>query len=328
MALSAAEKQRQYREKRDSDPERRAKFLKQQKERYQSDKDLGRRKLVSDLTGREKRHQRRYWKGKQRLSRQKRKADSVALNMTPPLTPEINIQEQPGLSRQLKQAKRNKMRGTSKLVREKKVLLIKLRESERKTEKYRKRWERLKSSHKSGNPDTPRAKTKKLLRCFSSKTVRKTLDFHHVLVAQLRENCKQRSKRIAVTRLITGNIMKRYRFTEWSKKETGANTKHDQMRNKKGSLSVRLRVQVRQYFEQDDVSRIITGMKQTVTKKKIKKQKRLLLVTVENIHKKLVAETNANISFTTFWRLSPSGLKLPHIMKGTAAYVGHVTISK
>ena len=108
MALSAPEKQRRYREKRDSDPERRAKFLKQQKERYQSDKDLGQRKLVSDLTGREKRHQRRYWKGKQRLSRQKRKADSVALNMTPPLTPEINIQEQPGPSRQLKQAKRNK----------------------------------------------------------------------------------------------------------------------------------------------------------------------------------------------------------------------------
>ena len=135
--------------------------------------------------------------------------------------------------------------------------------------------------------------------------MRKTLDFHHVLVAQLRENCKQQSKRIAVTRLITGNIMKRYRFTEWSRKKIGANTKHDRMRNKKGSLSVRLRIQVRQYFEQDDVSRIITGMKQTVTKKKIKKQKRLLLDTVENIHKKFVAETNANISFTTFWRLKP-----------------------
>ena len=80
--------------------------------------------------------------------------------------------------------------------------------------------------------------------------MRKTLDFHHVLVAQLRENCKQRSKRIAVTRLITGNIMKKYRFTEWSRKEIGANTKHDRMYNKKGSLSVRLRVQVRQYLNE------------------------------------------------------------------------------
>ena len=46
MALSAAERQRHYMEKRDSDPDRRAKFLKQQRERYQSDNKLGRRKLV------------------------------------------------------------------------------------------------------------------------------------------------------------------------------------------------------------------------------------------------------------------------------------------
>ena len=41
MALSAAEKQRRYREKRDADPVKRAKFLKQQQERYKKDKKRG-----------------------------------------------------------------------------------------------------------------------------------------------------------------------------------------------------------------------------------------------------------------------------------------------
>ena len=58
MAFSAAEMQKRYRTRRDNDPKRRAKFLKTT--RYQSDKELGRRKLVSDMTARETIHQWRY----------------------------------------------------------------------------------------------------------------------------------------------------------------------------------------------------------------------------------------------------------------------------
>ena len=50
MALSAAEKQRRYRAKRDADPERRQKYLASKQEKYKKDKQQGKRKLVKDMT--------------------------------------------------------------------------------------------------------------------------------------------------------------------------------------------------------------------------------------------------------------------------------------
>lgn len=191
MPLSAAEKQRRYRERRDQDPEKRANFLQKQKERYQTDKAVGKRKLVSDMTAREKRQQRKYWKVKQRDFRQRRTIEIDIINMTPPQTPIQMIDPEP--SRQLKQSKRKILRETSKVYRDNEWLKIKLRTAEKKAQMYRKRWERLAESHKAHeNIDTPRTKTKKLLRCYSAKVVQKTLDFHHALIAQLKENYKEK----------------------------------------------------------------------------------------------------------------------------------------
>lgn len=311
MPLSAAEKQRRYRERRDQDPEKRANFLQKQKERYQTDKAVGKRKLVSDMTAREKRQQRKYWKVKQRDFRQRRTIEIDIINMTPPQTPIQMIDPEP--SRQLKQSKRKILRETSKVYRDNGRLKIKLRTAEKKAQMYRKRWERLAESHKAHeNIDTPRTKTKKLLRCYSAKVVQKTLDFHHALIAQLKENYKEKSKKLAVARLITGNVLKKYKFSEYGKNEIGVKARHWSSRyKKKGSLSTRMQLTVKKFFERDDVSRIITGQKRTVTRKKIKKQKRLLNDTVQNQYKKFIAETNEDISFTTFWRLKPFWVKRP-----------------
>ena len=53
--LSAAEKQRRYRARRDVDHERRQQYLNKEKERWRKDIDEGRKKKVSDLSEREKR---------------------------------------------------------------------------------------------------------------------------------------------------------------------------------------------------------------------------------------------------------------------------------
>ena len=47
MAVTAAERQRRYREKRDADPQQRAKWLSYQKTKYQKDKLQGKKKLVN-----------------------------------------------------------------------------------------------------------------------------------------------------------------------------------------------------------------------------------------------------------------------------------------
>ncbi|KAG7509526.1 hypothetical protein JOB18_046864 [Solea senegalensis] len=57
--LSAAEKQRCYRARRDADPEKRAQYLNKEKERWRSDREEGRKRKASDLSEREKRAQRK-----------------------------------------------------------------------------------------------------------------------------------------------------------------------------------------------------------------------------------------------------------------------------
>lgn len=62
MALTNAEKQRRYRERRDMDPSRREEHLKKRNEKYKNDVQVGRLKKISDMTPREQRKQRKEWR--------------------------------------------------------------------------------------------------------------------------------------------------------------------------------------------------------------------------------------------------------------------------
>ena len=59
MPLSAAEKQRRYRQKRDNDAQRRAEYLQKEKKKYEEDLASVKKKLVGQMTDRVKRHQRK-----------------------------------------------------------------------------------------------------------------------------------------------------------------------------------------------------------------------------------------------------------------------------
>jgi len=66
------------------------------------------------------------------------------------------------------------------------------------------------------------------------------------------------------------------------------------------------------FFTRDDNSRITTGKKQTVTKNKIKEQKRLLLNSLTNLHAKFCSEhPDNNISYITFTRYRPFYARQP-----------------
>lgn len=67
--LSNAEKQRLYRLRRDSDPERRNAHLLKKKQKYERDKREGKRKLIKDMSERGKRSQRREWRQRKQRSR-------------------------------------------------------------------------------------------------------------------------------------------------------------------------------------------------------------------------------------------------------------------
>jgi len=67
MAITPAEKQRRYREKRDNDLERRSSYLAKQTNKYIKEKETGKRKLIGDMSVGEKRSQRKYWKNSKRM---------------------------------------------------------------------------------------------------------------------------------------------------------------------------------------------------------------------------------------------------------------------
>ena len=79
---------------------------------------------------------------------------------------------------------------------------------------------------------------------------------------------------------------------------------------KRGTISTRLRKEVHAIFERDDNSRI-TGVKQTITRNKVKRQKRLMLDTLRHLFSKYQSESNQVISFTTFFRVKPFCVKCP-----------------
>lgn len=57
--------------------------------------------------------------------------------------------------------------------------------------------------------------------------------------------------------------------------------------------------------ENDENARLMAGKRDVITRKKVKKQKRLLGDSLENLHKKLIAESLFQMSYATFCMLKP-----------------------
>ncbi|KAK3769233.1 hypothetical protein RRG08_005180 [Elysia crispata] len=64
--LTAAEKQRNYRKRRDADPLRRQEYLLKEQEKYKCDVEAGKKKHVANMTDREKRSARKKWRNYKR----------------------------------------------------------------------------------------------------------------------------------------------------------------------------------------------------------------------------------------------------------------------
>lgn len=83
--LSAAEKQRLYRQWRDADPEQRAEYLEKRKQGFARDIETKKRRRITDLSEREKRAERKAWRQRQQRCRQRQ-----AGVLTPPSSKSFN----------------------------------------------------------------------------------------------------------------------------------------------------------------------------------------------------------------------------------------------
>ncbi|CAC5381580.1 unnamed protein product [Mytilus coruscus] len=231
------------------------------------------------------------WRNQKRRQRKAKKDIENAL--TPPNSPMNDEndaeQPQPQISHQKAQSIRKWNRQKSKCYRDLAILEKKLTNATRQVDMYKKRLDTMKI-----DAESHRKKTRRLLRLFPRKqteTIRKTLNVHFAIIKQMREKYKKRKSKLMVDCAVIGRVTRKYKITNHLREELGmyCNTK---TRTKHGTKVIRLTKQVQAFFQRDDNPRMTTGIKRTLTKNKIKHQKRLMLDTLRNLYSKFEAENS------------------------------------
>ena len=325
MPLSNAERQRLYRIRRNADPGRRAQYLTKKKEKYKADIQLHKRLKVADMTVRQQRQQRREWRSRQKLCREKQQqfCKEMQVEMTPvgaDCTVSSSTQETTPTATTSRSSRGRKLvsRNRSSLYRENLRLRESVQKCNAKIECYRKRLQRLHAKNRKA--DTPRKATRAMMKRQNKAEIKKTLTFHHALVAQVKDKYGQAmsgdSKR-AVVSAVAGQVIRKYRLLKVltshvgiSKKMVLKVTRGIVRKQNVRALSESSRQKVVDFYERDDVSRVCTGTKQTVTRHGVKKQKRLLSDSVKNTHRKFVGE-GGQLSYAKFCKLRPFWIVCP-----------------
>lgn len=271
------------------------------------------RKNISQLTEREKRKTRKQWIERAKKYRDKKKLSEQRIENichTPPESPDLN-QHLPDCmpstsrvdsGRKLRRKNREKLKNEiKKLKKENKTL-------RKKANKFRQKCYRLQSA----SYDTPQKNVKKLLKGQNcSAAVKKSLVFSEVLSKQINENFRQEKvikKKRNIVNIISGKIMKKYRFFNCIGSLTSHRIlKHKTEPNEATKNKVIARKDVISFLEEDENSRLCAGKKETVTKLKLKKQKRFLNDTLINLHKKFTTSfpQHEKMSYSTFCSLRP-----------------------
>ena len=329
-----AEIQRAYHERL---KEKGAEAAEKERRRWHARRQLKKVKVIADLCERDKRAVRRKWRTTKaeyrRSQKNKESGTPPASGCTSPMGAQRGRPKVP-------YRRRKAYMMISKLN-------VALESAEAKSHKYKMRWLRLKRTsdkrtnqceqydnsstpkvyHLNANTpskSTPRSKTRYQLRHVTTPTphMKKSLLFHNVMAEQ-NENARKSRMSQKVPFSVPQQILKKYRLANFARKvgytvsavyTVSASTKVNKKlgRGHANALDDATKDLVQGFFERDDNSRLTSGKKQTVTKNKIKKQKRLLLDTVENLHKKFCSEYTSNcISYPAFARLHPFWVRLP-----------------
>lgn len=309
MALTNAERQRKYREKRDNDAARRAEYLRKKQEKYLQDLASGKRQLVSDLTYRSQRYQRKQWREQQKRHRENIKNAPVILS--PPHTPE------PGPSHQQISSSKRRERSRAKCYRDNEKLKKELEIEKKKASKYMRRWLREVEKQKE-KVETPRTKTKRILRGLQiniktnevkkrKQNVKRTLLFHFAMNEALKQKYKGSSNKFkkSLSEIATASVLRKYRLTKKTRKCMGMQNTATKRQQNLLTKRRRLDQDIHSFFERDENSRMTPGIKQTITVRKMKKQKRLLTASLQELYNKYIIETKEKISYSSFCRRKP-----------------------
>ena len=330
MPLSSKEKMRRYRERLKADPDKHAEYKARDRDRWHDRVEAGTTKTIAQLTKEEQKKQRAAWRKRKREQaiREKRNENALRAVETPPMSPNDEQNDEPVAPVPIAQipldgrAESNKKKGRKKLRHKERKCYKDLKETkrklsvaERKSEKYRKQAARLRIQLKPPNPGTPNSKTDELLKNTKvPNNIRKKLVYHHTMVDNLKSYTQKLRRGKAM--LFDRRVMRKYGTMKMLRQDFGDHwhkicPKSD-MANWEPRNSVKY--SVRKFFERDDVSRLCAGKKETVTRSKVKRQKRYLLDTIQNIHKKYLSlNPSKSVSYTWFCKMKPFHVIKPNI---------------
>ena len=214
------------------------------KERYRRRRETGKLKSVSLLSTREHRYEKKRWKVNQQRKRAKDRENREIQNYlsmnSPPESPDVQAQDNQNRDVPCARNERGgkadsiqtpKQIGRKKVNRNRRKVYHDLQKSQKKLEnalqkvdKYRKRLDRLTKKHTT--EQSPRTKARKQMRGGHG-NLRKTLVFHNTLVSQLRQTYHQKKikEKQIISKVIAGNILKKYRLVYAAHKELGISYK-------------------------------------------------------------------------------------------------------
>ncbi|KAG8246083.1 hypothetical protein J6590_092929, partial [Homalodisca vitripennis] len=204
------ERQRRYRE-------RMSEEKKEEKRKYDRDrlarlKAENKIKKISDMTPREQRKMRKYWK-ERNLVRSLKNKSLKEVTDTPPASPLQDVREE---SEQKRRGRKKIRRDKAKAYRTIAKQQEKIKELEKKLGKYKKRLHREKKKHLIDSSPSPRKEVRNILRGEKvSPRVRKQLFLGYALEKQLKSQTKEvahsKIKNQILHKVVGNQILKKYR---------------------------------------------------------------------------------------------------------------------
>lgn len=173
-----------------NDPVQKEIMKEKEKKKYENKKKKNQRKLVKDMTPREKREAKKKWK---KYSNDYYKRKKVTENMRYPDSPPHSDNEVPNLPapHQRTSGRKKIQRDRSKIIKRNKKLLADNLRLEKSCNKYKTRYYRLLNKYKSSQELTPKSKVKNLMTVNNRAVVARRLLFGEVLEAQLKSNLNE-----------------------------------------------------------------------------------------------------------------------------------------
>lgn len=144
-------------------------------------------------------------------------------------------------------------------------------------------------------------------------SVKRTLVFPFAMKDALKEKYKSSIKKAKKSwnEIIHSFVFKEYKLASKTRKEIGLHITASNRQKEVMEKRRKLDQDILRFLERDENSRITTGIKQTITVRKVRKQKRLLNASLQDLHQRYVLETKAQISYSSFCRRRPFWIIAP-----------------